>query len=276
MSANADETFAPPEGKFLVDPYENWARAEGVPIHRAASLDLLRAQTAPWKRFGVEGAICHLDGRDDFLTVFLYDLAKGAASAPMKHIYEEVFYVLSGHGTAELELPGGGRSTLEWRPKTLFSAPMNARIAIHNASGERARIAGVNDLRYLMSLYRNEKFLFENPNEFPARANGAFAVDCEALPAGPMARPNEAVAPIVLANGSIGCDLVEIAPGKYGRAARQMFGALMFGVAGEGMTLSWVDEPREAAKTPWRHGVAHAATGMEFHQRFNLGAAPDA
>ncbi len=274
MSTTVEQVFATPRGKYLVDPYDDWARDEGVPVLTSAAIDLLSIETKPWARFGLEGAICHLDGRDDFLTIFVFDLAPGATSAPMRHLYEDVFYVLGGHGVAEIDLPVGVTRTIEWGPKTLFSAPMNTTMRIRNLSGERARIASVNDLRYLMSLYRNEHFLFNTPLDFPERASGRYAVDCRTIAAGAMTRLNEAVLPMSLANGSIGADLVEIPAGKYGRAERQMFGSLIIGVEGEGMTLSRADETGEFTKTRWRHGMACAPAGMTFHQNFNIGAIP--
>jgi len=111
MSAAVDQVFEAPAGKYLVDPYEEFVRAEGVPIASGASLDLLAAETKPWARFGVDGAVCRLEGRDDFLALFVFDLAPGASSAPMRHLYEEVFYCLEGRGVAEISLPGGER----WR-----------------------------------------------------------------------------------------------------------------------------------------------------------------
>ena len=264
MSAGVDQVFEAPQGKYLVDPYDNWARAEGVPIHAGAAIDLCRVETRPWGRFGVGGAICHLDGRADFLTMFVFDLAPGAASAPMRHLYEDMFYGLEGHGVAEIELAGGATTTIEWGAKTLFSAPMNARVTLRNTSGARARVVSVNDSRYLMSLYRSERFLFDTPMDFPERASGQYARACETCAPGP----------ISLANGSIGADLFEIPAGRYDRAERQMFGSLLLGVSGHGMTLSWEDDPAQAVKHVWGHGVAYAPAGLMFHQRFNLGAEP--
>jgi hypothetical protein len=91
--------------KFLLDPYLDWAEAQGVPIHEDFAVDMLKVEAKPWARFGVNGAICHVKGRDDFLTTFLYELPPGGASAPTRHIYEEVVYVLSGRGSTTVETP---------------------------------------------------------------------------------------------------------------------------------------------------------------------------
>ena len=80
--------------KMLLDPYVAWAAKEGVPITEDFGVDLLKVPTAPWPRFGVDGGIVHLKGRGDFVSIFVLDLAPGAKTAPQKHLFEEVVYVL--------------------------------------------------------------------------------------------------------------------------------------------------------------------------------------
>jgi hypothetical protein len=53
-----------------------------------------------------------------------------------------------------------------------------------------------------------------------------------------------------------------------------MFGSLLFGVDGEGMTLSRGFDDADFTRTNWRHGIAFAPAGLTFHQQFNVGAAP--
>ncbi len=252
-----------PPGKFLVDPYQEWAKGEGIQIHAGAAVDLLTAETKPWARFGVNGAFCHLDGRDDFLTVFLVELAPNTASAPQKHLYEEVCYVLSGQGVTEFELVNGSKQTIEWGPRSLFAVPMNARYRHRNTSSAPVRIAAVNDLRYLLSLYRNQQFIFDTPVAFPDGAGETLLVpDAATAKAG------------ALANGTLGADVEELAPGTYRQAARQMQGSHLFGVGGEGYTLAWEEGAQNFARTEWRHGIVYAPPGMAFHQHFNAGATP--
>ena len=37
--------------RFLVDPYENWARGEGIPIHLDFGHNLLALETGRWDRW---------------------------------------------------------------------------------------------------------------------------------------------------------------------------------------------------------------------------------
>jgi mannose-6-phosphate isomerase-like protein (cupin superfamily) len=254
-----------PAGKYLVDSYEDWAKGEGVPIHGGAAVDLLKAEVKSWARFGVNGAFCHLDGRDDFLTVFLIELPPNSASVPHRHLYEEVCYVLAGTGSTEFQAPDGHTQVIEWGPRSLFALPMNAHYRHRNSSAEPARFAAINDMRYLFNLYRSERFVFGTSLEFAERHSGREAVtDLANHPAGPL----------TLANGTVSSDVVELVPGTYGQASRQMHGAHHFGVDGEGYTLTWQDAAQDFTRIPWRHGIVAAMPGMSFHQHFNAGAAP--
>jgi mannose-6-phosphate isomerase-like protein (cupin superfamily) len=263
-----------PAGKYLVDPYEDWAKAEGIPIVTGAAVDLLAVEPKPWARFGVNGAFCHLDGRCDFLTVFLIELPPGASSAPQKHLYEEVCYVLAGHGSTEIELAGGETRTIEWGPRSVFAVPMNARYRHRNTSSAPARFAAASDLRYLLNLYRSQEFIFDTPNAFPERLGEIhLAADTLVLKGAGAASDGSSLSP-TLANGSIGIDIVELASGTYGRASRQMQGSHLFGVTGDGFTLAWEEGAADFVRTGWRHGVVYAPPGMAFHQHFNAGPAP--
>jgi mannose-6-phosphate isomerase-like protein (cupin superfamily) len=254
-----------PPGKFLIDFYENWAKAEGVPIHTGGSVDMLKAEVKPWARFGLNGAFVHLDGRDDFLTVFINELPASSGSAPHQHLYEEVCYVLSGTGSTEFAVPDGHTQVIEWGPKSLFVLPMNASYRHRNTSAQPARFASITDLRYLLNLYRSEKFIFEMPVRFPERHGGTEAVANLA---------KQAPGPLTLAKGSLSSDVNELAPGTYREAKRQMFGAHLLGVEGEGYMLIFEEGSQDYTRTELRHGVVAAAPGMRFCQQFNVGAGP--
>ncbi|MDB5594381.1 MAG: hypothetical protein JWM36_1342 [Hyphomicrobiales bacterium] len=254
--------------KYLVDPYANWAKAEGVPIVTGAAIDLMTVETQPWARFGVKGAICHVDGRCDYLNAFVFEIPAGASSAPMRHVYEECYYVLDGLGTTDITLSDGSRHAVEWGPKKLFAAPINAT-CLHRASGSRpARLVALNDMRYLMGLYRNETFLFDNPTPFHARQAKAVAAGLAVEPL----EQEEGAMP--LADMSLGVDLAIIPGQGCGTARRQMQGQHLLGVDGEGVTHSFRTSDTEVIPTPWQHGVLVGLPGMSFHQHSSTGAAP--
>lgn len=257
--------------KYLVDPYLNWARGEGVPIAEGATLDLLTLETRPWARFGVKGAICHVDGRCDFLSAFVFELAAGQSSAPMQHLYEDCFYVLEGKGVSQITLSGGARHDIAWGEGCVFSIPVNAACTLTADGASSVRLACFNDLRYLMGLYRNENFLFHNPSPMSARQASAMKTPlCLDL------ANREGQADLQLGDSALGVDYTCLAPGAVTPAARQMQGAHLLGLSGEGTTVSLVSEGAERVTTYWRRGCLTGLVGMEFHQQANSGSTPAA
>ena len=253
--------------KYLVDPYLNWANAEGVPIVEGATLDLLALETKPWARFGMNGAICHVEGRCDYLSAFLFELTPGQSSAPVRHLYEDCFYVLEGKGVSEIELSNGERCEIGWGPGMVFTTPVNATCRLKADGASRARLLSLNDMRYLMGLYRNEAFLFDNASPMSARQakalEAALHVDLAGLNGG---------AALQLGDSAIGADYISLAPGGRTQATRQMQGAHLLCTGGEATIVSCLDETSERTTTRLRHGCLTGLTGMMFHQLSNAGA----
>ena len=59
------------EARFLYDPYLEWVKGEGVPVVEDFGVDLIAVETKPWARFGTDGAIVHMKGRGDFISIFI-------------------------------------------------------------------------------------------------------------------------------------------------------------------------------------------------------------
>ena len=259
--------------KFMVDSYLNWLKAEGASIVSAPAIDLLTVDVKDWARIGMKAAVCHVDGRCDFLSAFVIDLAAGASSAPMRHAYEEAFYVLSGAGETEVTLSNGEIRTVTWDTKKLFAVPVNAT-ARHRATGSSpARFVALSDFRYLMGLYRNEAFLFGNSAPMQDRQARALAAG---LVADPLSVPvsQDEMTPVPLADMSIGVDVTALASKQSTLARRQMQGRHILGVDGAGFTLSFNTQEAEAKRTDWRHGMLVGLGPMRFHQHFNVGGSP--
>ena len=258
--------------KFMVDPYLNWVKAEGAPIHEGAALDLLTLDVKPWARFGMKGAVCHIEGRCDYLTAFLFALEAGQVSAPIRHTYEDVFYVLSGNGETQITLSDGHEFTIEWGEKKLFAVPINAT-ARHKAGTTGARFVALSDLRYLMGLYRNETFLFGNQSPLHGRQKRAVEASLVADPMQASVSADELL-PLALADLSVGVDLTTLGAKSSTLARRQMQGRHILGVDGQGFSLSFSNQTSDIRRVDWRHGMLFGLKGMQFHQHFNAGSVP--
>ncbi len=289
----------PLEGKgFLIDPYLVWAQGEGVPIVEDFGVDLHKVETAPWARMDCAGAFVHLKGRGDFMSIFVIDLAPGAKSAPQRHLFEEVIYVLSGHGSTTITVDGEAHS-FEWGPNSLFALPLNARYQHFNGSGaETARLISGNDLTIMINLFHDEDFIFENPAEFAGRMGdpGYFEGDGKMIETQPGRFmwetnfvPDVAAFKLegweqrgarssnmrfALADGVMHVHTSEMAVGTYKKGHRHGPDFHVLVLNGEGHSLFWYENDKDFTRIDWHPGVVFAPPDQMFHQHFNTSARP--
>ena len=157
--------------RYGIDPYLDWVNAEGMPVvEGTTAIDLFAVQTGPWARFGTNGAAVHLKGRGDFCNMFVFDLPPGGSSTPVHHLYEDIYYVLEGHGSTQIELPDGSKRSFEWGPHSMFSIPVNMTYRHFNADGrKRALISTTTNMPLIMNTFHNERFVFDNEFNFTER-----------------------------------------------------------------------------------------------------------
>jgi mannose-6-phosphate isomerase-like protein (cupin superfamily) len=285
--------------RVLLDPYLDWAEAEGVPVLEDFGVDLLAAETAPWARFGCNGAIINLKGRGNFCSTFLFELTPGANTAPLRHLFEAVYYVLEGHGSTRVETHDGASHTFEWGPKSLFALPVNAPYQMFNGSGtEPVRIAATTNAAMVMNLYHSDSFVFDNDHWFAGRegAEGRFAGDGEMTPIRPgrvlwdtnfvpdvgafELKPWDARGvgsgnmQFILADGIMGAHASEMPVGTYKKGHRHGPGLHIFTIHGSGYTLLWYEGDEEFQRVEWRHGMLFAPPDQMFHQHFDTSQEP--
>ena len=89
--------------RIMIDSYLEWVKGEGIPVVEDFGVDLFAVETKPWARYGANGAAVHLKGRGDFLNMFVLNIPPTASTAPQRHVYEEVVYVLDGRGSTTID-----------------------------------------------------------------------------------------------------------------------------------------------------------------------------
>jgi uncharacterized RmlC-like cupin family protein len=288
-----------PEAKFLFDPYLDWAQGEGPPIVKGLGVDLLAVGTEAWPRMGTDGAFVHLQGRGDFVSVFVIDIPPGGKTEPQQHLFEEVIYVLDGQGSTTVETHDGSRHSFEWGPKSLFALPLNAKYRHFNGSGQKAaRLSSTNNLSVVMNLFHNHDFVFANSFAFPEREGKArfFSGEGEFIPKKPgrhMWETNfvpdlsgfelkawdqrgagSSNMKFILADGTMHAHSSEMPVGTYKKAHRHGPDFHVFTVTGQGYSLLWYEGNSDFQRVDWRHGVVFAPPDGMYHQHYNTGAQP--
>jgi hypothetical protein len=279
--------------RILTDPYLDWSAREGVPIYEGFGLDLLAIELRPWARFGVDGAIGHVKGRGDFLTLFVLEIPPGGRSAPQHHLFEAVAYGLAGSGTTVVDMADGTQRSFEWGEKSLFAIPLNATYTLFNASGrEPARVVITGNLPAVLNLFHDEGFVFDNDRRFPGREGGekhfdgegefvpvrsgrhfwetSFVPDLEALrlEAYTGRGAGGTNVKLLLADGSLHAHVSEVPAGRYKKGHRHGPDVHVFCVCGTGYSLLWHEVDDEFVRIDWRHGVVYAPPDQMFHQHF--------
>jgi mannose-6-phosphate isomerase-like protein (cupin superfamily) len=285
--------------RYLIDSYLEWAAGQQIPVVEGLAIDLDSVATAPWPRLGggCRGAFLHLRGRGDFLALQLIEIPPGAQMDWTHHLYDEVFYVLSGRGSTSIEMGESETHRFEWGARALFSPPLNARFRLANRGSEPARLICGNNLPFLMNVFRNERFLFDHPYAFPERVGrplsfageGAFLpvasgrhmwetshipdLGAFALPEWEARGAGNRNINIILSDSSMHAHVSEMPAGTYTKGRRHDAGVHVMAISGAGYTLVW-KEGEAFERLELRPGAVFALTEDTLHQHFNPGIEP--
>ena len=282
-----------------VDSYLDWLKNEQLPVVEDFGVDLFKVETKPWSRFEINGAAVHLKGRGDFVSMFLLDMPPGAATAPQKHLYEEVLYVLSGRGSTTIEAADGRKHSFEWGPRSLFAIPLNTRYRHFNGSGsEAARLVSTTNLPAVLNMFHSESFVFDNPWSFGERMGEGkyFSGEGDFTPVRPGQHmwetnfvPDLAAIDLqawdergagsknimfILADGTMHAHISEMQVGTYKKAHRHAADFHVMCVTGRGYSLFWYEGEPDFRRVDWQHGTVFAPPDQMFHQHFNVSPAP--
>lgn len=286
------------DAPFLADPYVDWVKTEGIPVHEDFGFDLLALDLAPWPRMDARGCYAHCHGRGDFVNMYVCEIPPGGRTAPQRHLFEAVVYVLAGRGSTTIDAPEGRRS-FEWHEGSLFALPLNASYQHHNGSGQRpARFVAVTDLPLMLNVFRNDAFIWSNTASFPERfgdrrynqGDGTFipkvpgrhmwetnlVPDLRTLELQKWDRRGGGSRNIMfaLADGTMHAHVSEMPVGTYKKAHRHGADFHVFTVSGRGYSLYWYEGDPDHKRFDWTFGSVFTPTDMLFHQHFNTSAEP--
>jgi gentisate 1,2-dioxygenase len=283
--------------------YEEWVEREGLELIKGFFVaDLARVPVRPWKRVGGRAAVIDLDGTGDLVGAYVCEIESGKELKPKRHVYEELVFVVSGRGATSVWYEGRPKQTFEWEPGSLFSIPLNAWHQHFNADGRApARYLAITTAPMVMSHYRQEAFVFENPCVFPERYEEAtdYFSRTRRVKAGFTGyRARNVLETNLVANvhevqlepslrgrgtggiqidqaGSVlGAHISQVPGGTYTKIHRHGPGAHVLWIEGEGYTLTWPDGAPQRQKVDWNPGTMLVPPTWWWHQHCVVSKTP--
>ncbi len=294
--------------------YERFLETENIPVYTGWAKQMYTAPVKPWKRHGtgVSGAYANLEGTGGSVDNWVMELAPGAISKPVRHMYDENLLILSGEGETHIwrEAAPEKKAVIRWRKGTLFVPPLNTWHQHFNKGSEPARIVAETSLPLIMDIYRSNDFVFNNPFDFPERYNSEpdYFDPENSINYGPTTEHHSlSVVNLVrnvwtarlfnagqgykdidrhfnMSESSIGSHVEQFPVGTYERAHYHNAGATIVLLTGTGYSLLW---PSSVSDTPWKDGKGDQVhrTNWEsgvlfvpptnwYHQHFNNGTEP--
>lgn len=292
---------------YRLTTYHQWIEQEGVPLVRGHGVTDVRAlELRPWPRLGAQGAYIDLMGMEGLTGMYVAEIPPGGVLNPEKHLYDELIYILSGHGTTKVW--SGDREdqarVFEWQPGSLFAPPMNTSHQFFNVSGtEPARFLGVTIAPPIMDLFHNVPFIFNCDWVFDDRYDGRpdffevgernffepggvwlfetnFIPDVRSYDLKPGSKMGAGWGTVYQMDGNVlGGHITEWPVGRYRKAHYHGGGSIILVLNGKGYTLLWPSElglrPFESehgdqvVRVDWQEGSVYSPPSGWFHQHFN-------
>src|SRR5438876_6246410 len=142
--------------------YEDWVAREGLELIRGHSVqDVYTVPLRHWARTDGYAVQIELDGASEQATAYVQEIPPAGKLNPMRHVYEEMVFVLSGRGSTSVWYDEGQKRSFEWGPWSLFAIPLNAWYQHFNLSGsEPARYVALTTAPTMMNFIRDDNFIF--------------------------------------------------------------------------------------------------------------------
>lgn len=275
--------------------YQQWLKGEGLPVIPGTYIPDLRAvPLVDWDRNGSRACAINHEGSETSNDCYLIEIPPAGELKADRHLYEKMFYVLDGHGTAAVWNGRGGRREFEWAPGSMCAIPLNTWHQLYNASGTvPARLLAVTNAPTVINMYEDADFVYGCEHDFLNR----FAGEPDYFsPAGVQSGrywvsnivPSTHDFPLLdyagrgaggrqirfrLARNVMESHISEFPVGTYKKAHRHGPGAHVIVLEGEGYSLMWA-EGEEPVKYDWKPGSMIIPPDRTFHQHFNVGATP--
>jgi oxalate decarboxylase/phosphoglucose isomerase-like protein (cupin superfamily) len=276
-------------------PYTRWIAQEGLDILDAMYVrNLHTVELKPWARRGGRGVYLNHDASRTSNDCYVCEIPPGKELAPQRQLFEEMIYVLDGHGSTSVWNSSGQKVSFEWKAGAIFAIPLNAWHQHFNGSGKApARFVAVTNGPPIINAFGDVDFVFNCEHDFRNRFAGEsdyfsnkgeqkgllldtnFVADAINLPLISAKERGAGGGHIrfSMAKGSMNSHISQFPVGTYKKAHMHGPGAHVIILSGEGYSLMY-PEGEEPTRYDWQEGSMIVPPNMWFHQHFNTGAAP--
>lgn len=274
--------------------YDKWVEEQNVPVitgHYVA--DCRTEPVYPWARTGGSGVFINLSEQtiDD---AYICEIPPGGALNAERHIYEELVFVVAGHGATSVWQDGGEPVQFEWQAGSFFAIPLNAWHRHYNGSGEEpARLLGATSAPLTINLMHNTDVIFNCDFVFSDRFAGDvehfngektfrdgvksglwetnFIADARKLELRDHSERGKGESIFLALSGSAMKSHISRFPvGTYKKAHRHGPGAHIYILDGEGYSLMW-EQGKPRHRYDWHEGSLISPPNNWYHQHFNTG-----
>ncbi len=282
-------------------PYDDWMEAQAIPIFRGIGVRKVQdLPLKPWKLMGGNATFIQLWGTEGLWGCHVIEVPGAGALEPVKHLYEQQYFVVEGRGTTEVWEDGqeDRKHVFEWQAGSLFAIPINACYRIINAASSPALLLGGSLAPQVFNLFKNEDFILNCPYNFRDRfdpdAEDYYKPndDIEADPIRGLAMKKTNIIPDI-----VNCELPldnrrspgyrRIEPhmagqnfylwigqhetGRYSKAHAHGSAAVLICIKGKGYTYTW---PASEGVTPWQDGNTDKIIRQDYEPVGMVSAAP--
>ncbi len=282
-------------------PYDDWMEAQGIPIFRGIGVQKVQdLPLKPWKLMGGNASFIQLWGTEGLWGCHVIEVPGAGALEPVKHLYEQQYFIVEGRGTTEVWEDGqeDKKHVFEWQAGSLFAIPINARYRIINAASAPALLLGGNLAPQVFNLFKNEDFILDCPYNFRDRFDPDAADyykpndDIEADPIRGLAmKKTNIIADIVncelpldnrrspgyrriephMAGQNFYLWIAQHETGRYSKAHAHGSAAVLICIKGKGYTYTW---PSSEGPTPWKDGRTDKIMRQDYEPVGMVTAAP--
>ena len=280
-------------------PYDDFMESQGVPIYRSIGVNKIQdLELKPWPRMGGRGCFIQLLGTEGLWGCYVAEIPPASALNLERHLFEEIFLVVSGRGTVELWNDGQEKpSRFEWQEGSLFSVPINTHHRLINAGSSPALLLVGTTAPNMINLLRNTDVIFNTSTTFKDRYDGGSDYfkrrdEIEADPLRGLAMQRTNIIPDVFTTalhldnrrspgyrrveprmaGNVFYQFIgEHENGRYSKAHAHASAAVLICIGGKGYTYTW---PVELGLTPWKDGKGDQVLRQDYECVGMVSAAP--